>query len=143
MLYGYIVSRGDLYDPITRQKYRYHELMRLWRQCQIEHIPSMEELDSRFASVVISSALIDSLTNELIDALSTFIFTKFKDFKDASQTFEVTYIPLFVQIRENFSTIAHQTEIHQSVSIAVQFVNSRCRNPSLRTLICFTLRSMF
>jgi hypothetical protein len=67
-LYDYITSRGDLADPVTRQVYDHHELLRLARICGRDQI-DMAKHSSYFTEEINRASLSDALIAELYEIL--------------------------------------------------------------------------
>ena len=105
-LHDYIASRGDLRDPITRQPYYTHELMRLGRRCDSKKLVNTTLLQEKFDKEVTRSSLRDSFMNEIKTVIIHFLEYDHVDTNSAFDYFENIIFPLVIQIKENMLNVS-------------------------------------
>tara|TARA_B100000214_G_C23971000_1_gene630141 strand:- start:1698 stop:2258 length:561 start_codon:yes stop_codon:yes gene_type:complete len=114
VLHNYIFRTGDLRDPVTRQEYKLHELMRLDRIVGSKFRLSENQpfLKKVFREEMERSSLRDHILEEMTN-LFVSICSKFEeDFETFTFYLENVFLPSYIQIRENAKTVCYNYELN-------------------------------
>ena len=133
VLYKYIYTSGDLRDPITREEYKLHELMRLDRivKKKFKISENVEVLKTLFKMEQERVLLRDHFLEEYTNLFLTFFSHITEDFESFVFFTENSFIPAFVQVREN----SYLTCLDSELRIHKKYIKQRFLQYSINVKI--------
>lgn len=145
-LHEYILNRGDLLDPTTRQRYQYHELMRLDRMCHSNALTkNLSHFSSIFEADVERISLRDYLINEIYFTIDE-LLEHDNDIMNVLNTWTEETIPAVYEIRRNMDGIMSHNEIMNVADMVSQHVYTTfiaSKYPEHRTYLAVNLYCVF